>query len=348
MRLSAAPMRMETVEAPPNRRRVPKWLVPAIGYSVSAVSLIWVFSKFPYAELGAHLRTIGWWWVALAVVFELAVYFADAWRWMVLLRDTGAPSFASCLQAVFVGLFANDVLPAKAGELIRCFLLSYKTDVPLSLAFTSDVIERIMDGMWVVLLYFMISFTVPSHAIVSHAMVVFTACVVVGALLIIYVLFHRQHAHQFVSNTSWAARFVHLLEEVHRLGNWKSLNAAFWISGVYWTLQVLAVWALARADAFDFGISACAFLLVVKTVGTLIPGAPANVGLYQFAIMKALELLLVEHGNAQVFSQIMFWFLNLPLVVGGAIAVAFAGFSLGDLHRHAHEAHRKRHTPPPA
>ncbi len=79
----------DTVEAPPRRRGVPKWLVPAIGYTVSAASLIWVFWKFPFAQLGDHLRTLEWNWVALAVLFELAVYFVDAWRWGVLLRRAG-------------------------------------------------------------------------------------------------------------------------------------------------------------------------------------------------------------------------------------------------------------------
>ena len=83
--------RMDTVEAPPKRRGIPNWLVPAIGYSVSAASLTWVFWKFPYAQLADHLRTLEWNWVALAILLEVAVYFFDAWRWGVLLRPVGAP-----------------------------------------------------------------------------------------------------------------------------------------------------------------------------------------------------------------------------------------------------------------
>src|ERR1700692_2976379 len=101
---------MDIVEAPPTRRRIPKWLVPLIGYGISIASLIWVFSKFPFGQLGDDLRRLEWAWVAVAIVVEVAVYFFDAWRWMVLLRPVGAPSFGRCVQAVFVGLFANDIL----------------------------------------------------------------------------------------------------------------------------------------------------------------------------------------------------------------------------------------------
>src|SRR2546423_1337653 len=138
---------MAVAGAPPRRRKrlkLPKWLIPAVGYSISAISLVWVFSKFPYSQLGDPLRTMDWAWVAIAIVCEISVYFFDAWRWAALLKPVGSPSFGLCLQSVFVGLFGNDVLPAKAGELIRCFLLSFETKVPLPLALTSDLILRVM------------------------------------------------------------------------------------------------------------------------------------------------------------------------------------------------------------
>lgn len=320
--------------------RVRKWLIPGVGYSLSAVSLVWVFSKFPYAELGNRLHTMDWKWVALAVALEIAVYFADAWRWYAMLGPAGKPPFGMCLQAVFVGSFANDVLPARAGEVIRCFLLSYETDVTLSLAITSDVILRIMDGLWIVIIYLLVTFQIGTHPDVTWVMWGFGAGVAAISLTIAYVLFRRGHAHHFARNRRWAARFLHLLNEIHSLGHWRELGLAMLGGGAYWLAQTLAFWALARAYAFDFGIGAAAFVLVVKAIGTLIPNAPANVGVYQAAVMYGLSLLLVEHADAQIFAEIAFWMLTLPSAIGGAIAIAFAGFDLGDLQRHARHAHR--------
>src|SRR5580692_7258731 len=252
---------MDIVEAPPKRGGIPKWLIPAIGYTVSAAALTWVFWKFPYAQLADHLRTLEWNWVALAILFEVAVYFCDAWRWKVLLRPVGAPSFGVCLQAVFVGVLANDILPAKAGELVRCFLLSYETEVPLSLAITSDVVLRIMDGLWIVIVYLLITFQIASHVDVTRGMWLFGTVAVALALLLLFVLFRRQHAHDFCKTTSWAARFVHQLDEIHRLGHWPGLRNAMALSSFYWLAQVLAIWALTKADHFDLGLTAAAFLL---------------------------------------------------------------------------------------
>ncbi|MGD1069505.1 MAG: lysylphosphatidylglycerol synthase transmembrane domain-containing protein [Bryobacteraceae bacterium] len=342
MWLTADSEPMDTIAAPPRRRRIPKWLVPLIGYGISIASLVWVFSKFDFAQLGIDLRRLDWTWVTVTIAVEIGVYFVDAWRWMVLLGPVGAPSFGSCLQSVFVGVFANDILPMRAGEIIRCFLLSYKTEVPISLALTSDFIERVMDGLWIVIFYLLITFQVGSHVMVTDIMWIFGGVVVAISLVILWVLFHRQHAHHFVSKSSWGARFIHLLDEIHRLGHWRELGQAMAISGLFWAGQVFAVWAIARADGFYFSASDMAFLLVVKTVGTLIPNAPANMGAYQASTVYALRLLLTEAPEAKILAEIMFGFLTLPVLVGGAVAIALAGFNLGDLSRHAHHAHSTR------
>jgi len=343
---------MHTAEASPKGtpplfgHKIPKWLIPAIGYSVSALSLVWVFWKFPFAQLADHFRTLQWNWVALAVLLEFGVYFMDAWRWKALLRRVGNPSFGLSLQAIYVGVLANDILPAKAGEVVRCFLLSYETEVRLPIAIASDVILRIMDGLWIVIAYLLITSQIASHREVNRGMWIFGSIAVAISLLFLFVLFRRQHAHEFVRNRSWAARFMHLLDEIHRLGHWPELRDSMAIGGLYWLVQILAVWALTKADRFDLGLSAATFLLVVKAVLTLIPNAPANMGAYQAAVVYAFGFLFVERVNAQAFAEIMFGFLTLPVAIGGALAVVTADIDLFALHRHAHHAHKNLEAHP--
>jgi uncharacterized protein (TIRG00374 family) len=335
------PVTMQTIEAPPPRRGIPKWLIPALGYTISAVSLVWVLSRFPYATLGAHLRTLHWAWIVVAVLLDVGVYFADAGRWMLLLRPVSKAPFGCYLQSVFVGVFANDIIPARAGEAVRCFLLSYETDVPLSLSITSDIILRIMDGLWIAILYVLISSQIPNHFFVSRLMFAFGGGSLGIAALMLFVLFRRSHATRLLGKSKWAASFEHLLEEIHRLGHSRELWYAMLGSGLYWVGQGVALWAVARADDFDFGFSGAMFLLVVKAVYTAVPNAPANVGAYQAAIMYGLSILFTERPNAQIFSELAFVILTLPAALGGAIAVASAGVNITDLHKRAHKAHEE-------
>ena len=330
---------MDTVEAPRGERKVPGWLVPAIGYSISLASLWWAFARFPYAQLGEHLRTMEWRWLVLAVVIELASFLLDAWRWRELLRPASLPPYGAAVQSVFAGLFANDLLPARAGEAVRCFLLSYKTDLGLPLVITSVVILRVMDGLWIVILYFATSFVVERAGLMTSVMALYAAVVGVLALLLLFVLFRRQHAHQFVSNSGWSAKFTHFLEEIHNLGNWRELRIVMLSSGLYWAMQVCAVWTITRADNFYFNFGQMTFLLVVKNVWTLMPTAPAGVGAFQASAIYALRHFFTEAPDAKILAELLFGILTLPGLIGGSIAVAMAGYKLKDLVRHAQEAH---------
>lgn len=338
---------MDTVEVPQVGRKVSNWLVPAIGYTVSLASLWWAFARFPFAQLGEHLRTMGWWWLTLAVVLELGSFLFDAWRWRELLKPADEPTLGAAVQSVFAGLFTNDLLPARAGEVVRCFLLSYKCDIHLPLVITSAVVLRVMDGIWIVCLYFATSWVVEGIAAMNSIMAIYALVVTLMALVLLYVLFHRGHAEDFVTNRKWAARFSHFLDEIHKLGNWNELRLVMGTSGIYWVLQILAVWAVTRADNFYFNFGQMSFLMIVKSVGTLVPTAPAGVGAFQATTIYALQRFFTETPDARILAELLFGILTLPGLVGGAIAVAMAGFNLKDLVRHAHAAHEKHKAQQP-
>jgi hypothetical protein len=100
---------------------------------------------------------------------------------------------------------------------------------------------------------------------------------------------------------------------------------------VYLVLQVLSLWALMKAYRLDLSVWAGAAIIVVVRFGTVIPNAPGNVGLFQLVCTAALMLFDVEKDVAKTFSFLMFIALTLPLLLGGAVAVALTGLNLTDI-----------------
>src|ERR1700719_4139898 len=84
-----------------SRRRIPGWLVPSLGYTLSALSLVWVFHGYNLQQTLADLESLDWRYVAIAVIFELAVYLSHAWRWNILLRPVARVPFWRSVQAIF-------------------------------------------------------------------------------------------------------------------------------------------------------------------------------------------------------------------------------------------------------
>src|SRR5216117_3517619 len=132
-------------------KKLPTWLLPALGYTLSAVSLIWVFHGFNLQQTLSDLESLDLRYVSIAVIFDLAVYLSHGWRWNILLRPVARPTFWRTVQAIYIGLYANEVLPLRTGEVIRCYLMAHWNGLPISLSLASAAIERILDGIWLVI-----------------------------------------------------------------------------------------------------------------------------------------------------------------------------------------------------
>ncbi|MDP2999455.1 MAG: lysylphosphatidylglycerol synthase transmembrane domain-containing protein, partial [Bryobacterales bacterium] len=101
---------VEVTAASPTRRWQ-GWL----GYLVGAVCLVWVLHDIQPAELARDWKTIQWGWIWLAVAFDILSYLSQGWRWELLLRPLGRISVLKTTQAIYAGLFTNEVLPLRFG-----------------------------------------------------------------------------------------------------------------------------------------------------------------------------------------------------------------------------------------
>jgi len=159
------------------------------------------------------------------------------------------------------------------------------------------------------------------------------------AALFVYILFHKHHAHSVLSSRAWGRKFVHVLDQIHQMGNRRTLTEAFGITFLYWVLQILAVWALFRSYDMDLSIWAASVVLIIKSIGTVIPSAPGNLGVFQSVVKMSLTLFNVEPNVALELSVLMWAALTLPLLIVGFIAVLFTGRSIMEIHHHASTQH---------
>ncbi|HEX8229362.1 MAG TPA: lysylphosphatidylglycerol synthase transmembrane domain-containing protein [Chloroflexia bacterium] len=119
-----------------------------IGLVISLVFLAWALSQ---EDLGKVFATIGGMnWVSL--VPALALYFLGVWvraiRWRILLRPLRPDlSLFKTFEVVVIGYMANNLLPARIGELVRAYVLSKRENVRKTSTLATIVVERIFDGL---------------------------------------------------------------------------------------------------------------------------------------------------------------------------------------------------------
>lgn len=323
----------------PHRRRIPKWLPQLLGYSISAGCLFWVLHGYPINELGPTLRALDWRWVMLAVAADLLVYVVHGWRWITLLSPVSRLSLWRTVQAIYIGLFANEVLPLRTGEVIRCYLLAHWNDLRLSLTFASAAVERIIDGVWMLVAFLVTaSFVRGIPRDLTYLVQALTVLVVAGGGLLVWVVARRQHAHAVLTESRWSATIRHIVEGLHLMGNPRTLGLTALISLLYFGLQVLSVFALMKAYGLDLSFWVAGGVLTLIRITTVVPNAPGNLGLINLACVMALGIFEVEKTDAKTFSIILFVALTLPLLIGGAVATALTGVNIGELRNRARQS----------
>ena len=312
-------------------RKIPGWLMPALAYALSAASLIWVFHDFDFQHTLTAVRTLNWRYVAFAVIVDLSVYLCHGWRWNILLRPVARLSFWRTVQAIYIGLYANEILPLRTGEVIRCYLLAHWNKVRISIALSSAAIERILDGIWLVIALIITTQTVALPSGLVQATFVLSAFILVLTSILIFIAVRQQTAPDTIPKHWRENVYWQVVAAIRTIGNRRTMLAGAGASFVYLALQVIALWALMEGYGLDLSIGAAAVVYIVNRLGTVIPNAPGNAGVTQVFYVLGLQLFSVPQATAKEFSFIAFVILTLPLLIGGFVAVALTGLKLHDI-----------------
>jgi glycosyltransferase 2 family protein len=318
------------------RPKIPRWVPQVFCYGLSAGCLIWAFRSYNIRDL-KQLGQLEWRWLALGMALDLSVYICHAWRWVLLYRPVDRLPFWRTVQAIYIGLFANEVLPLRVGELIRCYLVAHWNDELLSVVFASAAVERVIDGFWMILSFIVAAQNLPGIPYwLTNTVHTMEFLVVGGASTLAYMMIHKSHAHALVRESRWAATLRNVVDGLHTMGNWRTLAKVVPVSFLYLLLQVFSYWALMKAFELDLSIWQATAVLAIVRLGTVVPNAPGNIGLINVACLVALHNVFgVEPDEATTFSLVLFLALTLPLLAGGAIATALTGLNLGEIHHHA-------------
>src|SRR5262249_49845940 len=157
----------------------------------------------------------------------------------------------------------------------------------------------ILDGFWMVIAFLVTSAFVkgiPGQLVLLVQVI--GGLLVVGALVLLWVVFHKHHAHSVIQESRWAAALRHVIEGLHMMGNGRTLTQTTLISLVYLLLQILSFYALMKADGFDLSFWVAAGVLTIIRFATVVPNAPGNLGVFQASCVLAMGLFDVERNAA--------------------------------------------------
>ena len=309
-------------------------------YALSLACLLWVYHDFDWKGELPRLARIHWVWLILAIAADVLVYVSQAWRWNLLLEPVKRVPLGRSVQSIYIGLFANEILPLRSGELIRCYLQAVWNRIPFALVLSSALIERLVDGVWLILGFLAVSMVTPLPNELRAGAAILAAIVAVLGGLVLFAVFNRRFAHHVTTRHRWSGVLRTLVEGLHAMGRSRTFPLSVLASIVYLGLQIVPIHAMLEGYGLDLPWAAAAIVLVVLRLGTIVPGPPGNVGVFHFFCFLALNKVLgVEAQVAKSVSGLMFFVITVPLLAAGSIALAFTGLKIKEIYQYAREHH---------
>jgi uncharacterized protein (TIRG00374 family) len=286
-----------------------------VGFLITGVFLVLALRNVDLGAVAQQLATADYRLLLPAAACTLGSYLLRTTRWRVLLEPVFPVSWRAAFSALMLGFAANNVLPARVGEVVRAYTLSRTTGASVSLGFATIVVERLFDGLTLLaLMAVALRFApipadgeqlrlveVASVAIFAAAALVLTALLLLRrrALVLVGIVTRPLPATIATRIGGIAESFIDGLDCLRRPS---VIARAAGLSVLVWTCEAASYAFVARA--FDLGLSpaqylsAVLFLVVFVNLGIMIPSAPGYIGTFQFFARLALAPFGVPAAQA--------------------------------------------------
>lgn len=305
-----------------------------IGTGVSIFFMALLFRKIDFRQLGTALGAVDYRFILLGVLCTFFSYFLRALRWRYLLISVKRIPISSLYPATIIGYMANNLLPARLGELVRAYVLAEREGLETPSVFASLVIDRLFDGFTVLLMLLITLFTLhlPQDLAGAGSAVriggVLTFLLYCGVLLFLLLLKRRtMRTLSFVGMLlkPFPRRFSdHLLPLLGsfiagiRLSSRSGhIAAVLVLSLLIWTFAVLPVDLTLQGFGIQLPLTASMFIMVLLVFAVMVPAAPGFIGTYHYACFKGLSAFGIADSTSISIALIIHGMSFFPVTIAG-------------------------------
>jgi len=281
------------------------------------------------------LREAHYWYLAPALAAMSLGVVLRVQRWRAMFPRAERPGFAATFWALVLGLFANNVLPARLGEFARMAALARETGLRRTQVLTTIAVERVFDLAALGLIAAVTLPLAPSGSLRRNLTI--ATIVIFAAFAILLAALTSSHVR---------ALGVRVIRRIPVLGGARgertigSLRAGIDSLRDTRTLLIVLAWSLASWSAlalsnyfvlsmFDTGAPwhAAVISLLATNLAMVVPSSAASIGVFEVAARASLTLYGVPAALALSFALLLHAVNVIPTLPLGGVALARLGLS---------------------
>jgi uncharacterized protein (TIRG00374 family) len=275
--------------------------------------------------------------VLASVLLAPAGLWARARRWRYLFPPRSNPP--GLVPAVMIGYMANNVLPLRAGEVVRVYVVARRWGHGFWTILGTLVVERVLDSLAIVLILALMIPFIAVPRIFQWAAGVLLAVDIVGIAVLVAMTAAPARVERIVARLArrWPrlearalrilATFARGLEGIRTAAHIAPLLA--W-TVIVWTIPALAGWTALKALGLDLPFLAGWTVLAFVGLGVSIPSAPGYVGVFHAAAALAVGIFGVSQPAAVGFALIFHAAQYIPVTLLGWLYLLREHLTLGE------------------
>ena len=300
-------------------------LIQALVSLIALAAVIWWATKQEPPEFPSGGESIAW--LAAAVVLYAFATLVRGERWHHILRLTHVDAQRSdCYALTTVGYMGNNVLPARAGEILRVVLLAGRCGASKRTLLGSIVAERLLDvialaSIFVVVVYGVLSSTV----LPTDRPLLFGGLILLGLLLVCVALYVLRRHHVFERARTWLRPLADAPRALVCRQGLVLLAGTF----VLWAFEAAVYLSVARAVDLNISGMGALYLVALTNFFAALPAAPGSIGTFDAAVIFGSKAIGASGSAALSYLLTLRFVLYVPITAVGFVVLVtrYGGWS---------------------
>lgn len=331
-----------------------RWTVICVGLAVSAIFVYLAMRGLDLASLKDAFTNVQLLpWLPVGVASYLLSHLFRGIRCRMLVRNHALLSIGTATNIVVSGYGANNVLPARLGELVRAGMLAERAKMPMAQSLGVTFIERVLDGLVMLLFLVVATMTVEvagwMRDLVIVALTVFglaTIVMIVGVLwpkLVIELTRKLTGPLGPKLQAKLVSLATHLTDAGACLRDPKDALSLGVLSIMVWAFEAGMYVAILPIFGIPMTVQYAVITMCVTGFGILLPSSPGAIGPYHYFASQVMMVHGIAAPTALAYATFVHlsWF--IPITIWGAAVLLWYGVKLSSVSQLANRA--KDETP---
>ena len=316
-----------------------KYLKLFLASTLSAAGLYTAFSGENFSSLYNEIYKVNYVGVITASIVLLFSCYIRAYRWKLLIDPIEKIPLKKIFASTMIGYFGNGILAFRLGELLKAYSVSKNHSIQVSEVFGTVIIERALDLLMVLFLFFLIIPWYPfENGLLTLAIFTFiglTFFLLILTSLFIYFNLIQKIKIRFskLSVIKLVLKFAeNVIEGIKTIAKNKNKNKVFILSLFLWFIYVAITIVLLNSCGIKLNLSNCIVIFILGSLSLGIPALPGSAGTYDASVKYGLIVLFsINSSQALNYALISHAVSYFPLVFLGAVYFISSNLNLQDI-----------------